>query len=490
MNKVLIVEDEKMIRKGIVAMLNRAPIPINEIIECRNGEEALEILLHTKIDMMITDIRMPKMDGITLVKQLQDLPDKPAVLVVSGYDEFNYAVEALRNGVKDYLLKPIEREKFYKAITSLQEELENREEEEDISKKIGSQQLKYLLLNKGIADEEIEAIEKQFSYMFPGNTYLICCLKDKDGLLRENEARIVLRDVEGQTLLIQDNEQLKLGMAGDLKDYSMGISKVHTGISELKEAYQEALFARREAFVKCLPFYHYKEAVFEYETIPEDFPEQFIQLFGTQKVEDGIKKFNSIRVKAKMNKISAKTLLEVTRRILDQLIITYERMIEFELESFQELREPLDYVNADIYYDHLENWIKKMQQLIMEEFDDYKNKEKIVQAVLYIKENFKSDLNMAVVSNCISMNYSLFSLNFKQYTGMNFVNYLKKIRVEEAKRLLEETDEKINDISRLVGYENDKHFMKIFKSVCGVSPSEYRKNSWYQKGDRKEVRDK
>ncbi|MDF2514174.1 MAG: hypothetical protein K0S04_4040, partial [Herbinix sp.] len=128
MNKVLIVEDEKMIRKGIVAMLNRAPIPINEMIECRNGEEALEILQQTKIDLMITDIRMPKMDGITLVKQLQDLPDKPAVLVVSGYDEFNYAVEALRNGVKDYLLKPIEREKFYKVIMSIQEELENKEE--------------------------------------------------------------------------------------------------------------------------------------------------------------------------------------------------------------------------------------------------------------------------------------------------------------------------------------------------------------------------
>jgi YesN/AraC family two-component response regulator len=481
MNKVLIVEDEKMIRKGIVAMLNRAPIPINEMIECRNGEEALEILQQTKIDLMITDIRMPKMDGITLVKQLQDLPDKPAVLVVSGYDEFNYAVEALRNGVKDYLLKPIEREKFYKVIMSIQEELENKEEEHVISKKIGSQQLKYLLLNKGISDEEIKAIEKQFCNMFPGNTYLICCLKDKGCFLREDASLIVLREVEGQTLLILDGEQLKLRMAEELKDYGMGISKAHTGIGELKEAYLEALFARREAFVKCLPFYHYEDVVFEYETIPEDFPEQFIQLFGTHKVEDGIKKFNGIRVKAKMNKISAETLLEVTRRILNQLISTYERMIEFELEAVQELREPLDYINADIYYDYLENWIRKMQQLIMEEFDDYKNKEKIMQAVLYIKENFKSDLNMAVVSNCISMNYSLFSLNFKQYTGMNFVNYLKKIRVDEAKRLLEETDEKIIDISRMVGYENDKHFMKIFKSVCGVSPSEYRKNSWYQK---------
>jgi two-component system response regulator YesN len=120
----------------------------------------------------------------------------------------------------------------------------------------------------------------------------------------------------------------------------------------------------------------------------------------------------------------------------------------------------------------------------MEEFDDFKNKEKINQAIIYIRENFNKDLNMAVVSNSISMNYSLFSLNFKQYTGMNFVNYLKKIRIEEAKRLLEETDEKIIDISQMVGYVNDKHFMKIFKSICGVSPSEYRRNCMYQKKEK------
>lgn len=485
MNKVLIVEDEKMIRKGIVAMLKRAPIPIQEIIECRNGEEALELLQTTKYDLMITDIRMPKMDGITLVKQIQDIPNKPFVLVVSGYDDFNYAVEALRNGVKDYLLKPIEREKFYSIISQIQEELDNKEEETVISKKIGSQQLKYLLLNKSITNEEIESIEQQFANMFP-NTYLICCFENKEINVANDDSLILLRDVERQSLLIMDNEQLKSHINDELKNCSVGISKVHTGIGELKIAYGEALTARREAFVKCLPFYHYEDTNFEYETIPEDFPEQFVQLFGTQKLEDGLKKFNSIRMKAKMNKISAHTLLEITRRILEQLITTYDRVIEFDLLTFQDLKEPLDYTNGDIYFEHLEKWICKMQQLIMNEFDDYKNKEKINQAIIYIRENYKKDLNMAVVSNVISMNYSLFSLNFKQYTGMNFVNYLKKIRIEEAKRLLEETDEKIIDISKMVGYDNDKHFMKIFKSVCGVSPSEYRKKCWYHK--KKEVR--
>ena len=82
---------------------------------------------------------------------------------------------------------------------------------------------------------------------------------------------------------------------------------------------------------------------------------------------------------------------------------------------------------------------------------------------------------MAIVSNYVAMNYSLFSIEFKNYTGVNFVNYLKEIRIKEAKKLLEDTQLKIQEVGKMVGYENDKHFMKIFKSICGISPSEYRK---------------
>lgn len=102
------------------------------------------------------------------------------------------------------------------------------------------------------------------------------------------------------------------------------------------------------------------------------------------------------------------------------------------------------------------------------------------QAIAYIDENFDKDLNMAVISNYVSMNYSLFSYAFKQYTGKNFVNYLKELRVNEAKRLLEETDLRVIEISQKVGYENEKHFMKLFKSQCGVSPTEYRKNMQFR----------
>jgi len=108
--------------------------------------------------------------------------------------------------------------------------------------------------------------------------------------------------------------------------------------------------------------------------------------------------------------------------------------------------------------------------------DEHRNQQKLEQALRYIRENFSRDLNMAVVSNHVSMNYSVFSQEFKQYTGKNFVAFLKELRMEEAKRLLVETDLRVIEISQRVGYENEKHFMKTFKAEYGVSPSVYRKN--------------
>ena len=109
MNTLLVVEDEKLIRQGIVAMIRRSSVPVKEILECRNGEEALEILRKQRVDVMFTDIRMPKMDGLTLVNKIEELSQKPVVIVLSGYDEFSYAVEMMKHGVRDYILKPIKR---------------------------------------------------------------------------------------------------------------------------------------------------------------------------------------------------------------------------------------------------------------------------------------------------------------------------------------------------------------------------------------------
>ena len=120
MNTILIAEDEKFIRKGLVTMVRRSGVPVEIILEARDGEEALELLRQNQVDLLITDIRMPKMDGIALVSQLGELEHQPMVLVISGYDDFSYAVEMLRSGAFDYLLKPVERERLFEALEKLE----------------------------------------------------------------------------------------------------------------------------------------------------------------------------------------------------------------------------------------------------------------------------------------------------------------------------------------------------------------------------------
>ena len=144
-------------------------------------------------------------------------------------------------------------------------------------------------------------------------------------------------------------------------------------------------------------------------------------------------------------------------------------------EGLEKLKNVLSFEDIDEYREGLMEWIMKLRESICES-DDSVAKMKIKAAVEYVKENYMKDLNMAVVSNYISMNYSMLSYLFKQYTGTNFVNYLKDIRIREAKKLLTETDMKIIEVSRAVGYDNEKHFMKTFRAECGVSPGEFRKN--------------
>jgi two-component system, response regulator YesN len=476
MERLLIVEDEKMIRQGIYAMVLRSPVQFNEIIMCKNGEEAYEVVKNQRIDIMITDIRMPKMDGITLVREIQSLEHVPKVVVISGYDDFSYAVELLRCGAKEYILKPVEREKINQILLKLQKEIEQEKEQVNDIVKIGYQQFKYMLLNNSISEAEITSIENKFKECFINGQYVVCCTNCKTFQEMDRDDVILLNDIQGQSVFIIKSSSKDDFLSNTLKNHFVGISREHKSIRELREAYEEALYARKNAFATGSYITQYKQPVQEKEIISDEMLDQFVQMIGTDKLANAKKLLDHILYKTKQGLIDPDHFSQAMNSIVDKICMNYKNLLDFDVANKNQLKSVYEYDNAGCYYETFSNWIGDINEKLVTQFDDYKNKQKIQKAVTYIHENYNKDLNMAVVSNHISMNYSLFSYVFKQYTGMNFVNYLKSIRISEAKRLLEETDYKIIEISNKVGYENEKHFMKTFRSVCGVSPSEFRKN--------------
>ncbi len=477
MNKILIVEDEKMIRQGLYTMVMRSRVSAEEIILCKNGEEAYEIINNQKIDVLITDIRMPKMDGITLVKKIQSLHHVPKVVVISGYDDFSFAVELMRYGVKEYILKPVERERIEQVLLKLEIEIKEEQVLEREYINIGYQQLKYMLMYNYMNEEEILAIETRFKDYIMKEEYVICCTNYKvKEQWNSNKSAIILEDINGQSVCIVSVLLKEEFLNNQLKGHYVGVSDVHKSIRELKEAYEEALYARKRTFATSNLITEYDAKAKINETVSDDTLEQLVLMIGTDKYEKATKILDKIIYKTKQELVDMDQFCTIMETIIDKICITYEKVLDFSTVNYINLKNVYEYDNLNRYHEVLSSWMKEIHNKLEVEFHDYKNKQKIQMAIKYIHDNYNKDINMAVVSNYVSMNYSLFSYLFKQYNGMNFVNYVKTIRINEAIKLLEETELKIMDISNCIGYENEKHFMKVFRTTYGVSPSEYRKN--------------
>lgn len=482
MNTVLIVEDEKMIRQGIRAIVQRSGVPIQNIMECNNGQLALEILENQPVDVMFTDIRMPKMDGIELVEAMQKLERKPLTVVISGYDDFSYAVQMMHMGVREYILKPIEREQITAILKKFEEELQRADQDAQQAMEIGCQQLKYLILNDNITCKEIQAVAQQFEKQLLNQEYMVCCCGRAAEQAEKGGSYLFLGEIEESDVYIVGRRNKEFLLQNELRDSYIGVSGVHCGVADVRAAYREAKSARIEAFLRVRHEVQYsalqskeKEAQEQGRPVEERI-RQIAQMIGTDRISGALKMTEQFFSEVKWGRHSADTFEKSINLLVDEILQIYRNVLLENEEELVRFRNIYQFAQIEELMEELTGWMIGFHKRIDTEFDDYKNKSRMEQAVAYVQENYATDLNMAVVSNYVSMNYSLFSYAFKQYTGKNFVNYLKELRVNEAKRLLAETDMRVIEISQRVGYENEKHFMKIFKSVSGVSPTEYRKN--------------
>lgn len=342
------------------------------------------------------------------------------------------------------------------------------------------------MLTENMQEEEIKMIEKQYAEHFYKEPYYVCCQNHEDREVFLEENYILIENIEKSDAFIVPEEKRELLLKNELQNGYVGVSALHEGICELRKAYTEAALMRKKAFLRNRMVVHWEDAV---ERIPEKLIEeaekltdataklQRVQLLGTEHTEELEKVWKQFFFEVKNGRIGEAAFEDCMEDFLTETEKTYRNVLGTQAKELEDCKAIWDETCIDTYEEKLMNVIFALHEKINHQFDVNRNTQKMKLAVEYIEKNYASDLNMAVVSNYISMNYSLFSYSFKQYTGSNFVNFLKEIRMREAKKLLANTDKKIIEISQEVGYDNEKHFMKIFKATCGVSPTEYRKNA-------------
>lgn len=513
--RILLVDDEKYVRKGLKVIIERSGIACEEIKECMDGQDALKMISEEDFDVVITDIRMPKIDGVAFLKEAQKLAKKPKFIILSGYEDFGYAVECMKYGAHAYLLKPVKKEELFEALERIElvirkeKEAEYRNEKmENLMDLFKTNELNLILLNESLSGDEIKNIVNTMGievfnqgfhigvlFAWDKNNCLSAenrssALKAQiDGYIQKNCSTVAcFLDIDGNIVIAGSNEEYFERLLAFLNQnhadayaYVLGLSEEGKGLFDIRRAYLQAKNALKYRIIKAsgemIRFSQVMELKNDY-TIPSEALAKLYQLAGTtriKEIEDLLYEiFNKDTICAYRIEYLEKLAEEINRHVFQRFLESIRHPQKDILEGYESIKDIYRYFHIKDYLTGLRNYMLKITEFVTALKETGKEKREMEAAIRYIHTHYNKTLDLTNVSNHVSLNYSYFSYLFKEYTGMNFVDYLRKVRIEKAGELLAGTDDKISRISSEVGYESTRQFTRAFRMVMGISPTEFR----------------
>jgi len=490
MYKVIIVDDEPAARRHIRLALKKKCENLKVVGEFENGKEAWMEIQKNQPDIVITDVKMPAMDGIELATKIQQHYPSVITLLVSGYSEFDYARRAIKSGVKDYFLKPV-------APSDIQVTMQRIEKILDAE----AFRNRKRIMHKIAQGAEIES-EKIARY-FPQQSYHGCLVR-RNGIPRRFFATT---DME----IVSDNHEIFFVYGRDemeelyLYPETLNIAQGCKGFAEkifytrkndtnyVTAIYSEKPFQIADFKSKIKSFYQILESK---STIGKDQILALEEIEKTTEKEHQQEENNLERIKYYL---SQRRYAEAKNEI-DKNFKKYERggctQLEVEMKARQIFWMTLPYIQKDDTIQNREtvlddiflsalNLNEVKESIYTELFQNgdeklsYKanSKEFFDNIIQYIDENLAEPLSLQTLCKEMGISQTHLSKQFRKNTKMSFGNYLTKIRMEKAKQLLREVpDIYICDVASLVGYNDQFYFSKVFHSYVGVSPSSYSEN--------------
>ena len=474
MTKILIADDEKLIRAGIKKLLSDSLDGDVTFFEAKNGIEALEICKSELPEVMLTDIRMPGMDGVELMKNVSQLEQKPAIIVLSGFDDFSYAKAAIESGASSYILKPVEKEELVKsvekALAGIRRNIQQKKEENLRS-----------LIDEGHFSEDIASDIAKFAKngMYCVTICTSSCNCTVSSFL-DGITHYVIEQKRGYMTFIVAKDLLeKVINHPTLTNCAVGVSQISTSVSDLRRIKRESLTAVFQKF-----FSQTGKGVFIFpegrtELDFTDFDAAYdkmianLDLLNEEEVRNSLNKFLDFTDLSQEN--AAECLYYAYNKIKSGLFTRYPKFTS--ADTYLYLKSlMIENITQAATLKEWKAFILDYELYLLELLKNQQGKYPyITVAVSYIREHFSDDITMATVANHVSMNYTWFSEKFKEQMGVNFNDYLKRFRMEQAKHLLEKGTFKVYEVAERCGFKDVKHFMKSFREMNGMSAGEWAK---------------
>ena len=515
MIKIFLVEDEVVIRNGIKHSIQWEREGYEFVGEASDGELAYPLILKEKPDILITDIKMPFMDGLELSEAVKkELPDIK-ILILSGYNDFDYAKKAIGIGVTDYILKPVSAEKLLEAIGNvaviIRKEREEKEllakYQEEMQENREQEKLNFFnrLLMEPMTVTEILEQGKELGMELNARVYNMILFTITSSLAEKETHSIFVtafERVEGWGILVlaESEEEMEQHMElcqrslGSIMleypelQYFGGIGKPVSRIREIQESFREAERAFAGRFV-----YHDNQIVSQAEL--EEEREEELEISGVGSLEhnrEALERFLKTGtteeldsfLKAYFDSIpqdNLRSLMMGQYILMDCFIsiLNYGKEMGIAQEELKErigdVRDIKNHLRTpEEMKQYLENLMREVL-VLRDEISGRRYSDIIRQAKEYIENNYMSeDISLNSVSASVSMSPSYFSSIFSQEAGQTFVEYLTGVRMQKAKELLMSSSRRTSEIGFEVGYKDSHYFSYIFKKTQGCSPREYR----------------
>ncbi|TCM99053.1 two-component system response regulator YesN [Paenibacillus sp. BK033] len=482
MYRVLIVDDEPWVAYGISKLIDWESEGFRVIGEAYDGSSALRLIEEHQPEAVVSDIRMPGLNGIELLNEIAKQKLDTEVILASGYSEFEYAQQALRLGAFDYLLKQIEKDQLLETVRRLRSHLEQKkrsagdpdaplDELFELLDADGHTPIGQYLSNRGMKSEHPNAL--LLNALFP-----YAAMTDSSGRLREVNAMdgYVIRTGSNKLtyILLYDeashaNELLEF-ISGNLQEAS------HIGIgmpAHLSYPLSKMLHAADVAlFTSCF------------------YPDQRIVRYKEQ--EAGVAGISGVMLQLELSMRERKLarMLECLQLLaeqcfgmqLDQVASVYNQIIslihkyysqtspqrDIEFLTFDQLARA--YPSLDAVFERLKSGFE------LEGMPDLPVMSGQVKAVMaYIDSSFTEDILLGAVAKRFHLSLSYLSFLIKKETGTSYSDYITGKRIALAKELLKESALSVHEIVERVGYKDYFHFNKLFKKHVGLTPSKYRK---------------
>jgi len=528
MYKVVLVDDEELIIEGMKQLTDWHQLGCEIAGIAYDGDEALDIINEVEPDILITDIRMPAMNGLKMIDYVRDRFPDMVIMLMSGYSEFEYAQQALEKGASCYMLKPVLerklREYVGQAVNGLEQRKQKRKAEEELSVRLHQikQEAREHFLRRIVKEELPDGyVRKLWGSMelCKPQDHIRLAILDTDVSLRENSASVLKFAIdniadeichqqnnfetasldEERTVLLMMLEQKEEGSAGSNQFHtvikaiqemvlrfcniplSVGISAVYDFPVGLQTAYVDAENALKKRFHEANGLRIYEGPVKQ-----QDVPYKEVRASGEKLLS---------AVNGRELKLVQLYLRRFCHLLFDTACISQEMIFDELKKLLMEYQDILlKYQNDSRDYERfqvvqtaslyrfkqagaLRRWFEEITIQVVETI----NQEGEDSATLigkikaYISENYQTATRQAVAEHFF-LNPSYLSQLFKAETGEVFTDYVTRSRMEAAKQMLEERKYKMQYIAELVGYSSNQHFTRTFKKYTGMLPVEYRKN--------------